>query len=110
MAGPRVKAAAAFDAFAPKLKALEEMVAELPEPLKPKASPPAPKPTAVELLRVYRDFAAGAARTAELERLFPNFAKDLERIFLEFDRHPSVFNAPTVEALRDQCRVVSAAR
>ncbi len=101
MAAPTGKVAA-FDAFAPKAKALEELIAELPEPVKPKVSPPAPKPTAIELLRVYRDFAAGAARTAELERLFPNFAKELERIFQEFDRHPSVFNAPTVEVLRDR--------
>ena len=101
MAVPTGKVAA-FDAFAPKAKALEELIAELPEPVKPKVSPPEPKPTAIELLRVYRDFAAGAARTAELERLFPNFAKELERIFEEFDRHPSVFNAPTVEVLRDR--------
>jgi hypothetical protein len=99
MAAPKVKP---FDAFAPKARALEKLIAELPEPVKPKASPGAPKPTAVELLRVYRDFAAGTARIAEFERLFPNFAKDLERVFQEFDRRPSDFNAPTVEALRDR--------
>ena len=40
MAAPTGKVAA-FDAFAPKAKALEELIAELPEPVKPKVSPPA---------------------------------------------------------------------
>jgi hypothetical protein len=99
---PSVKTKPKFDPASPKLKAIEsELEALVPKGVRVPA-PAMPKPRAVELMRAFRDFANGAARFAELNRIFPSFAEALEALLKEFKRDPRMFGCRTVEEMRDR--------
>jgi hypothetical protein len=76
-------------------------MAGLPKALKP-AAPPPPKPTATALLRVFRNFAAGAKRITEFNRLLPNISNRVESVLKDFGRTAGVFGAADANGVKDR--------
>jgi hypothetical protein len=80
----------AFDPVTPHAEALEAKLAALPKALKPVAPTP-PPPTTLDVFRLFRNFAAGAVRRLELEKLFPDAPARIESLLKQSGKDASLF-------------------